>query len=395
MMHQQVEPIKVLTQTSQRDLRVDFFRGMALLLILWGHGLHASGDPVPAFRVTTYYWFFSDAFEMFIFLSGFAFGLAYEKVLRLKGFAACQLKALNRCWQLYVANGFTFLLVIGLMSLVPRIDQHVFVVFNQVYDDPGQLIPQFLGLMYLPWLFQVLPLYIVMLLMMPAVLWLMRHHALFALGVSGGLWLCTQFVPAFNMPSFEGDGATWFFNPFAWQFLFVIGMLLSIRIHREGWQLPRIRWLLALAVLMAISPLVLRVLAFLSARDIAGLHAYDQWFTVITFPYIEAKSTLGPLRIVHFLALVYIVACTLPRTLSFWQSAAARPLILCGQHSLEIFCVGVVLAYSIGIINATAGGNAALLLGLNISACVLSCIAAWVLHVRQSPPWQMKSGQRT
>src|SRR5205807_9100660 len=58
------------------------------------------------------------------------------------------------------------------------------------------------------------------------------------------------------------------------------------------------------------------------------------------------KTDLHPFRVVHFLALALLAVRFVPREWRAWQSLPFRYAILCGQHSLEIFCAGVFLSFA-------------------------------------------------
>jgi hypothetical protein len=57
------------------------------------------------------------------------------------------------------------------------------------------------------------------------------------------------------------------------------------------------------------------------------------------------KTDLDMLRFTHFLAVAVVVTRFFPRRDSVLRSQWLRPLILCGQHSLPIFCFGVFLSF--------------------------------------------------
>jgi hypothetical protein len=71
-------------------------------------------------------------------------------------------------------------------------------------------------------------------------------------------------------------------------------------------------------------------------------HRLPQW--VFIFPL--DKTGLSPVRLAHFLALAILVARFVRPEAAFLRSAWAAPVILCGQHSLEVFCLGVFLSFS-------------------------------------------------
>ena len=57
------------------------------------------------------------------------------------------------------------------------------------------------------------------------------------------------------------------------------------------------------------------------------------------------KTNLAPYRILHFLALALIVARLVPRSATALKFAVLRPAIICGERSLEVFCVGIFLSF--------------------------------------------------
>ncbi len=78
------------------------------------------------------------------------------------------------------------------------------------------------SLRYVPDYFDILPLYIVLLAATPAMLVLAGRSPHLALGVSAALWLAVQFWPL-NLPAHPVGTKLWYFDPFAWQFLFFLG----------------------------------------------------------------------------------------------------------------------------------------------------------------------------
>jgi hypothetical protein len=58
------------------------------------------------------------------------------------------------------------------------------------------------------------------------------------------------------------------------------------------------------------------------------------------------KTNLDVLRFAHFLALAALTVRFVRRDWPVLQSPWLRPAIVCGQHSLEIFCLGVFLAFA-------------------------------------------------
>src|SRR5690242_638009 len=92
----------------ERDLRLDLFRGLALVLIFLDH--------IPSNAVswaTLRNYGFSDAAEIFIFISGYANAYVYGPVVRWRGMIDATAWILSRAWQIYLAQIFLFVVYIG------------------------------------------------------------------------------------------------------------------------------------------------------------------------------------------------------------------------------------------------------------------------------------------
>ncbi|MBI4558155.1 MAG: OpgC domain-containing protein [Candidatus Hydrogenedentes bacterium] len=186
----------------ERDPRVDFFRGMALLLIFWDHVLSVVPGHSRWFHFTPRYWGYSDAAELFVFLSGFVFGLVYERVYQSRGYWMCQAKALRRCSQLYVANIFTFIAVVGIAGLFYTRLEVSPKYLETFFSEPGVVTPRALVFNYVPVGFGILPLYILLLLCMPAMLHLLHRWPALAITISLLVYLAAQVFPHLNLPRY-------------------------------------------------------------------------------------------------------------------------------------------------------------------------------------------------
>ncbi|MBI4558156.1 MAG: OpgC domain-containing protein [Candidatus Hydrogenedentes bacterium] len=172
-----------------------------------------------------------------------------------------------------------------------------------------------------------------------------------------------------------------------WQLLFFVGMVLGVKSTQTvGW-VPKSNFLMMLAAALIVSAPLLRVTTFLDKRHFLGSTPHPL-LSEIVFPYVEGKTNLSPLRLFHFFALIYLGAMLFPRNLSFWQSRWARPLMVIGQNSLEIFCFGVFLLYLVrSIVDWTAGGDI-LILTLNLLGFGAMYLAARALSWKNRQPWQ-------
>src|SRR5260370_5088236 len=202
-----------------RDLRLDLFRGIALWLIFLDH--------IPSNIVawiTIRNFGFSDATEIFVFVSGYTAAFVYGKEMNERGFVVAGAHILRRAWQIYVAHVFLFAIYLAEISYVATsFENPLYAEEMNILDflkHPDVTIVQALLLKFKPSNMDVLPLYIILLLLFPPILWLLHLSSSLALGASVLLYLLTSHFN-WNMPSYPSRH--WYFDPFAWQLLFVFG----------------------------------------------------------------------------------------------------------------------------------------------------------------------------
>ncbi len=356
--------------SAQRDLRLDFFRGVSLVFIFIDH--------VPE-NLLTYFTLqavtFFDAAEVFIFISGFTAALVYGRRLAAKGALYAIAQVLRRAWQLYVAHIFLFVLFIAEVSYTARAFKNP--MYNEemrvaaFLDEPHIAVVKALLLQFQPAFLDILPLYIVMLLIFPAVLLGLRRHWLLVLAPSALLYLTVQ-VFNISVPAYP-EGHVWFFNPLAWQFLFIAGAVLGERAGRSARLVDLVRLAYPVAVVVFTAAVVVRL-----SWTIHGVWpATPALFLKELWPV--DKNNLSPLRLVPFFALVVLVAVHVPRDARFLGSAAARPLVLCGQQSLEIFCLGILLSALGHFILVEYDSALAMQLAVNAGGIAAMFATAWMI----------------
>jgi len=319
-----------------RDLRLDFFRGLSLWFIFLDH---VPSNVVAWFTLRNYG--FSDASEVFVFISGYTAAFVYGRVMRERGFIIGGARILKRAWQIYVA--FVFLLVFYFAEIAYVSSRFANPLYTEefgifeFFQKPDVVLIEALLLRFLPANVDVLPLYIVLMTFFPPALWLMLRWPDLTLLLSVAFYLLIVKGLDWNLALYPYDHS-WFFNPFAWQLLFVIG----------GW--------CALGGAKRVSPIVNSkpVVAFCIAYLVLSAPLQLSWL----FPGVTGrlpswlmilpldKTGLSGWRLFHFLAMVVLVIHYVPADAKFLRSRWARPLILCGEHSLEIFCLGVFLSFS-------------------------------------------------
>lgn len=317
-----------------RDLRIDFFRGLALCAIFLNH------IPGQATLLTWRHYGFSDAADTFVFLAGFSAALAWGAGFRgEKNPAAAKANAGRRALHLYRTH---LMLVAAMLILVtagawlyanPAIKQMMGLGYLGASPVDGWLKVAVLA--YLPNLGDILPMYIVFIGALAFLGPLMARHPLPTLAISGLLWAWGGIANI--APPAHPDGGTWFFNPLCWQFLFTIGFLLGNRVS-SGKPVPRHPLLMAAAGGMLLY-------AFLATAPwhMLGIGRDFRVFDPDTL-IPHAKSTLEIGRLAHFLALAYVVSALIRPDARFFSTLVGRMFGMLGRHSLPVFVGGVLLS---------------------------------------------------
>src|ERR1700694_3643387 len=361
-------PALLLPVGSERELRLGLFRGRALWLIFIDH---LPPNLLTWFTIRNYG--FSDATEIFIFISGYTAAFVYGRAMLESGVVVATARILRRVWQIYVAHVFLFTIFLAEISYVATSFE------NPLYSEemgimdflkqPDVTIVQALLLRFRPVNMDVLPLYIVLMLFLPLILWLMKWKPDVTLGLSVLLYAITW---EYDLYLTAYPNGFWAFNPFAWQLLFVFGAWCALGGARRMSRIlssPITLWI-CIAYLFAAFCVTLTwdfpQLSFLMPPRLA------QWM------YPIDKTDLDVLRFAHFLALAAITVHFMPGDWPGLKSPWLRPLILCGQHSLEIFCLGLFLAFAgyFVLIQSSAG------IGLHFLVAILGILimtaVAWL-----------------
>ena len=367
---------------TERDLRLDLFRGLALWLIFLDH---IPTNIVSWFTIRNYG--FSDATEIFIFISGYTAAFVYGKAMRERGFLISGARIMRRVWQIYVAHIFLFAIYLAEITYVmSSFENPLFAEEMNVLDflkQPGATIVQALMLKFKPANMDVLPLYIVLLLLFPFMLWLLLRNAAVALAASVLLY-AAAWEFGWNIPSYPSGH--WWFNPFAWQLLFVFGAWCAL--GGADRLAPVLRSPITLWI--AIAYIVFAFLVTLTWHFPRWAYLVPRFLSEWMYPI--DKVNLDVLRFAHFLALAAVTVHFVPRTAPWLQSRWVRPAILCGQHSLEIFCIGVFLAFAAHFVMVEIAGGIPMQIVVSVvGVLVMIAVAAlisWykVVEGRGGPP---------
>ena len=354
---------------SERDLRLDLFRGVALWLIFLDH---IPQNIVNWITIRNYG--FSDATEIFIFISGYTAAFVYGRAMRERGFVLSSARILRRAWQIYVAHIFLFTIFMAEIAYVAAtFDNPLYAEEMKILDflkQPDVTIFQALLLKFKPVNMDVLPLYIVLLLLFSPMLYLLLWLPNLALASSALVYVLAWKFDL-NLPAYPNG--VWFFNPFAWQLLFVFGAWCALGGARRLSGVLRSRIVLAVAIAY-----LLFAFAITLTWHFESLERFvPTWLSDWIYPI--DKTNLDVLRFAHFLALATVTVYFLPSHWPGLRSPILQPAIRCGQHSLEIFCLGVFLAFAGQFIIAESSGGPLLQTAISVLGILIMIATAQLI----------------
>lgn len=372
----------VLT-VAGRNLHIDLLRGLALLSIYIDH---IPNNPASRFTIGALGFF--DAAEVFVFLSGITAARVFGNAMdRRPLFGAAQ--TLHRCWKLYVVHLFLFILFSAQVSWTAAyFGNPMFAEEMQITNfltEPHIAVLHALSLQFQPTFMDILPLYIVLLAGFAVLYPLLSRRLWLGAAGSGALWLGVQCY-GWSVDAYP-DGV-WFFNPLAWQFLFALGAFLG----RPGADLS----FLARPGLLRLSLFVAATLGLLHLAMTLS-EFYDRVppeIARLIWP-ASGKTNLNALRLLDFLAAAH-VAFWLFNRLPQPDGALLRPVVRCGQHSLNVFCIGLLLSFTAHLILVEVDGSGWMLAALNLGGAGIMALSAAYLHwygEQQRRP-TIRSGER-
>jgi hypothetical protein len=351
---------------TERDLRLDLFRGLALWLIFLDH---IPENVVNWFTIRNYG--FSDATEIFIFISGYTGAFVYGRAMRERGFVVSSARILRRAWQIYVAHIFLFTIFMAEIAYVAAtFDNPLYAEEMKILDflkQPDVTIFQALILKFKPVNMDVLPLYIVLLLLFPPMLWALMWQPAIALAGSALLYVLTWNFD-WNLPAYPNG--VWFFNPFAWQLLFVFGAWCALGGAQRLTPVIRSPIILGIAVAYLLFAFVITLTWYIEPLGRLVPNWLSEWM------YPIDKTDLDVLRFAHFLALAVVTIRFVPRDWPWLKSPILQPAIRCGQHSLEIFCLGVFLAFAGQFVISEYSGGPLVQVAISITGIIIMVATA-------------------
>ena len=399
-----------LMQKTVRDPRLDFFRGIAMFIIFIAH----TPRDFWALWIPARFGF-SDATETFVFCSGMASAIAFGAVFQNRGWFMGTARIAFRVWQVYWAHIGLFLTVLLLMVILDKIGSlgpsETYLYVNSLNlqhffsKTPDVLIGLF-TLTYVPNYFDILPMYLVILAMIPIVMGLSRISlwavAAFVIGV---WWLANLQLLGMTPVNFMAEPwasprnpeyhRQWFFNPLGWQLVFFTGFAFM-----RGWIKPpkvsRERIILAAVIVVVTIPFA--YFRILNAKpETEWLMDLVTWFKTQRFHMANliGKTQFGILRYVHFLATAYlawVAVGPLGARLKNWGSAQVivDTIRKVGQQSLAVFISSLVLAQMVAVIFKIYGTHWGIVLFGNLIGFAGLIAVAYSVAWFKSQPWRQQ-----
>ena len=350
-----------------RDLRLDLFRGIAN----WAIYLDHIPDNVINW-ITTRNYGFSDAADLFVFISGYTASFVYARMMIERGFVVGATRLTKRGWQLYVAHIILFVIYIASISyLALRFgDSEIINEFNVagLVDNATETLRQGLMLKFKPVNLDVLPLYIVLMGFFPPVLWIMLRQPDWTMAASIVLWLAARHF-GWNFTAYPAG--TWYFNPYCWQVLFVFGSWCALGGARKS------RWIIdsSITLYLCIAYLLFALIMTMAGKfpDFGAM--FPDWLYSAFNP--NDKTNLAPYRVLHFIIIALLVTRFLPKDWKGLERPVFDPLIKCGQQSLRVFCVGVFLSFLGYFLLSVSSGSFLIQLAISIAGIGILCGVAY------------------
>ena len=370
---------------SERDLRFDFFRGLALLFICINHiegGVRLKTLAVVTIHTAGLY----DHGMTFVFISGMMYGYINEKIYLNHGLPMMWARSVIRAVQVYFFQILLLTVVLGIAGVYLH-HSNDWELMNYVHLEPylkGDFIyfSRFLLFDHFPLFFDILPLYILLLMVMPLCLYGINKRPYLTTFIAFVIYVISAFIAYFGpgryLPLYNGA-----FILTIWQMLFLIGMILGVKkrsgtlriSYEKRYLYPAIAWV---AFTFVNEKLLFEINDFVVKINPLFLHH---------IPY-TARRYLPPHRLLSFFILIYVVSYFVRGDSKLFKNAIGRAIISCGQQSLEVFTFGVFLAYSGTFFVKGFGGGRPLLVITEIFMLLLTVAFAYYLKWRKREPWR-------
>jgi len=349
---------------------VDFWRGLALVFIFINH---IPGNYYARFTHAEYS--LSDSADLFVFLAGWALRYVVERPGPPQNAGYLVLRLFGRALTIYAAQILITMIALAILAAAAIWAENPLLLewYNAdlVFHDP---VPSHVGLVLLTHqlgYFNILPLYVVLMMMAPFFALIDRYAPNLVLPVSLTIYVLTLLF-RISLPNWPMEGE-WFFNPLAWQLVFVLGFTMA---RHDGIGGFARRHLQAIRII-ALPILVIGLLVVLR----------DWWPDPTKVPqpklfFLIDKTYVTPGRLIQFLALISVMSLAYPYVRRF-----APPLVeflsLLGRNSLPVFCVGSLLSLIGQIVRFLYQGNIVVDTAVVVFGIAILALTAWLPEWRE------------
>ena len=359
---------KILAARSP-DLQIDLLRGLANWFLFLDHIPHNVVN-----LLTLRNFGFSGATDMFVFVAGYAAAIFFGKMAQERGFVVAATRIFRRMWQLYAAYVVLFVIYIDIIGNVAAqyftteiIDEYN---VTGLVDHPIRTLMRGVMLQAKPLNLDTLQLFVALMALFPLVLWSALRRPNLTLAASFLLYAVAR-VFDWTFPSYPSG--SWYFNPFCWQLLFVLGTWFALNGARLTAIAHRLPWLRIAAIAYLVFAFVVTVAAH--APVVAGMLPD---FGLDPFTPTD-KENLAFYRVVHLLALALLFTYLVPRYWPTLRSRLLQPIMKCGEEWLACFCVGVFLSFAAHFVLITGPASVAMQVLVSVSGIATMTAIAYYL----------------
>lgn len=367
-----------------RDPRLDFFRGVGMFIILIAHipeNLWAEWIPAR--------FGFSDAADLFVFCSGMASAIAFGGVFAARGWLMGAARVIHRTWQVYWAHIGSFVVVVSLAIAADRWTGTQFYTSERMGLDPffadvqGNFV-RLATLTYIPDWFDILPMYLLLLAMIPVVMALAAVNRWLVAAFILTLWVLAN-VFGVNLVADPATGRLWYFNPLGWALIFFTGFGFM-----RGWipapPVDKRLIVAALAVVVALMPPSCQLMFSCDAGGWGASLGLDSGYR--TLAEWNSKTNYGPLRYLHFLATAYLAWIAVGEGGRLLSGPFTELMRRVGQQTLAVFLAGLFMSQACGMLLDWLGRGVVTTTAVNLFGMAVLIAVAFIVSWFKSAPWR-------
>jgi hypothetical protein len=317
---------------------------------------------------------FSGAVDLFVFIIGYTAALTYAPIMLERGTIVGATRVLRRAWELYAA--FIVLFAIYVVSIGDIATRYaapdIIYEFNVagLLEEPVRTVAHGLLLQSRAANLDLLQLSVLLMMCFPAVLWLMLRVPTFTLAASFALYAAARQFE-WTLQTFP-DG-NWFFNPFCWQLLFVLGTWCAL----GGVSRLRARFRAPVWGYLGLAYLAFALAMTMAGRFPALGEMLPAWLHDAFIP--NDRVNLAPYRLLHFIVVALFATRLVPKRWHGLNWPIFKPLIVCGEQALPVFCAGVLLSLAGHFVLVTGSGSLAEQILVSLSGItIMTLVASYV-----------------